>query len=176
MRPLQTAGTSPERTFRSISFTSSSEWVMISGTGLSCLYPDERSPVTTSISKEYSAAPFLPSLFPLSPLYSVPTVSLLFFLCLSDCATALNLHLSSNHLSSSSNRVSSALATVSHYYVPAGMRGNVLICRRREAGLHVTQPVTASLQKHEQRLSLSKAFKRTGLNFHSGNNSTWLAQ
>lgn len=95
MHPLPTAGTSLERTFRSISFTSSSEWVMISGMGLSWLYPDERSSVTTSISKEKSASPFLPSLFPLSPLYSVYPVSL--YYSSSACLTVLLLSITISH-------------------------------------------------------------------------------
>lgn len=45
---------------------------------------------------------------------------------------------------SSTNRISSALATVAFCNVPAGMKGNMLICRLCWAGLYVTQSVMTS--------------------------------
>lgn len=155
MHHLPTAGTSPQRTFRSISFTSSSEWVMISCMGLACLHPSERSSVT--ISEEKSAFPFS------SPLVSHFLRSTVFLLSLSSFAgvTVLLLSLIISHRTSSpaqSNRVSSALATVSHYHVPAGMRGNVFICRRCEAGLCVTRSDTALLLRYDATFISVKGF------------------
>lgn len=63
---------SPESTFRSISFTSSSEWVMICLAGL---YADERSSVTTSISQAMSAFFYLSLHRSLFPLHSIPSLS-----------------------------------------------------------------------------------------------------
>lgn len=87
-------------------FMSSSEWAMVFGRGLVCL----RQMICDHIHLSPACL--------LSPLYS--------------SSAHLTVLLLPTILCGSTNRVSSALATVSHYHIPAGMRGNVLIC---EAGL-----------------------------------------
>lgn len=74
MHHFPTEGTSPQRTLRSIPFTLSSEWVMISGMGVR-RHPDERSSVTISKGKSpfstLLVSPFLcDTVFLLSRLYS----------------------------------------------------------------------------------------------------------
>lgn len=84
------------------------------------------------------------------------TVSLfLYLLFFSPCLTVALLTVIVSLWAIQLQRVSSALATVSHYHVPAGKRGNVLICRCCGAGVHVARSAAAVFKRYEEVLHMS---------------------